>query len=124
MSRERNGNTRVFARVLVPAAVPWPSATAAVPPPEPPRTVAPPPLPAVSQSAADYVDSLLADIRREPDRWADFIRFGSADDLSHRRPRCCSQSWWIHTFTPDRRLCMTCWPIIDQQFVLTTSIEV
>lgn len=127
MSMRRNGLALVPTRAaLIPMTVPWPAVVhpqQSVPAvlPQEPLIPEPPPSPADSQSGADYVDSLLADIRRDPDRWADWIRAGSADGLDHRRPHCRGQSWWIHAFTPDRRLCMTCWPVIDQGFVLTSS---
>jgi hypothetical protein len=69
------------------------------------------------EDARQFVDELQKDIRENRELYRS-LQLPSPDGLYHRNPRCRCRDWWIHRYTPGRRNCIACWPIIDEQFVL------
>jgi hypothetical protein len=72
------------------------------------------------EEARQYMSELRKDIRENPGRYRT-LQLPSPDGLYHRNPRCRCRECWVHRFEPERRNCLDCWPVIDEQFVLRRS---
>ena len=72
------------------------------------------------EDAHQFVDELRKDIRENRDLYRS-LQLPSLDGFYHRNPRCRCREWWVLRFEPERRNCLDCWPVIDEQFVLRHS---